>query len=86
MRWQLKMWKRFNIAEPAVQKMVEAFENHWATIKSVEDNLPFNDLAEALGEEWRNDYANQKKIYDDWIVALNNWIGSCYPAPADRVV
>jgi hypothetical protein len=28
-RWNMKMWTRYNVAQPAIEKMIKHFEDDW---------------------------------------------------------
>lgn len=50
-RWSMKMWTRYNIAESSVKKTMNHFENHWSNAKDALFKLPVDELAESLGWE-----------------------------------
>jgi hypothetical protein len=87
LRWGLKIWTRYNIAEPAVHQMVDHFRNDWELSMNALSTLPVDAIVESLG--WDN-YAerlqHESDIVDQWVVTFNEWTGSCYPAPSDRTI
>jgi len=80
------MWTRFNIAEPAVHNMIDAFNHGWKQLDQKIDQLPMHELATSLGFDFDKGYAAQKKIHEQWINDLNTWIGACYPIPEDKKI
>lgn len=86
-RWSMKMWTRFNIAESQVHKTSGHFRHNWDVISEQLDRLRPEELATAL--EWKS-YAEEKErqheIVKAWLGAFDKWVESCYPAPADRTI
>lgn len=60
-RWSMKMWTRYNIAESAVKKTMGLFEDNWSASKDALARLPVQELAETLG--WES-YESQVSHYD----------------------
>lgn len=50
-RWTMKMWTRFNIAEPSIRNMIEHFENDWNLITTSMAELPMEEIREKLAWE-----------------------------------
>jgi hypothetical protein len=89
MRWALKIWTRYNIAEPAVHKMIDHFHDDWRLSTDALDTLPIDAITAHLG--W-DDYAvrldKYRLIKDQWVVDFNAWWGTCYNEhkPEDDVI
>jgi hypothetical protein len=86
LRWNLQMWTRFNIAESAVVNMKNNFITGWPRAIGEIERLPVNALATELGWNYVEKKANQKLVADGWVLAMKNWIDSCYPMPEDRKI
>jgi len=52
------MWTRFNIAEPAVVKMIEHFRNDWQAVTTELSVLPMTDILKKL--DWTQDHYNAR--------------------------
>jgi hypothetical protein len=87
-RWSMKMWTRYNIAEPAIHKAITQFENDWDLVEAAFETLPAEELAAEL--EWEKSFedrlAEEKAKKEQWVADFEGWIGSCYPKPDDDVI
>lgn len=87
MRWSLKIWTRYNIAEPVVDMMQAHFSDDWTLATDALNTLPVSDLASQL--MW-DDYSNRLKYYesvrDRWISEFQTWKDSCKPEPSNRIM
>jgi hypothetical protein len=89
MRWALKIWTRYNIAEPAVHKMIEHFHDDWKLSTAALETLPIAAISEHLGwEDYEERLDKYQKIKDQWVADFNTWWGSCYNEhrPVDDVI
>ena len=89
MRWALKIWTRYNIAEPAVHKMIEHFHDDWTLSQNALATLPIEAISKELGwEDYVERLDKYQKIKEQWVVDFNAWWGSCYNEhkPTDDVI
>lgn len=83
----MKIWTRYNIAEPVIHKIIESFDDKWEKIDDQLKKLPTNDLAADLDwESYRGRYFEERAKYMAWTEDMRNWIQACYPQPDDRVI
>jgi hypothetical protein len=83
-RWALKLWTRYNIAEPAIRKVIDHFNEDWEIAIDAVESLEY------LRDE--SDYNTKLAIYKDmkdtWVEEFEAWIDSCYDErrPDDDVI
>lgn len=86
-RWSLKMWTRYNIAESSIRKVMARFDTLEAAMEVQLARLPTAQLAQDLGwESFDTKLAAEKAKIATWKSDFNGWVGSCYPMPADRTI
>jgi hypothetical protein len=86
LRWNLRLWTRFNIAESAVHKMKNNFSVGWPRAIDSIERLPVQELSQSIGLDYNAVKEENDAIVKGWIEAMDNWAGSCYHMPADRTI
>jgi len=86
-RWSLKMWTRYNIAESSIRKVMRRFDTLTVSMNEQLARLPTAQLAKDLGwESFESKHAAELAKIQTWNKDFLGWVGSCYPMPADRTI
>ena len=72
----MKIWTKYNIAEPAIRKTIQHFKDDWELASTSLESLDLSGYESS--EDYETAKAAHKEIVDSWVDQFETWINSCY--------